>query len=338
MKKRDRYAHAAEDATADLLRRHAELVASKEFQKASAKDRAKLAIEAGWTDAETSALLAVDGNSDHAQVIANVRGELTRSAIVRELEDLSKTEPEPAHRLEGEAGERGRRVDEALTADGETQKKIALTARISELFALTSEKRIVRIIEYQSEPREYAIETANGFVRLGGIRCLLNQDRLRHKIAEAVHQMIPTFRSTGDWAKIEQSLLDALIKVPVGDAATDAGIIADWLQGYLQSKPGHGRSSFDEVNGDGLTGPFMANGQPCIFLQDLRTWIHRNHGDSVPVKELCILLRRAGAVPLANPLTVKRDRKRTTVRVWVLPQATLPPGDDLDLHTEPHFI
>ena len=67
---------------------------------------------------------------------------------------------------------------------------------------------------------------------------------------------------------------------------------------------------------------FTQDGRVYLFLSDFRRWIYKNHGDRVPSMELCILMRRGGAEPVN--LNVRRDGKRTSVRVWRVPQQTGP--------------
>jgi hypothetical protein len=261
---------------------------------------AQCAVADGWPEPEIEALLTAH-RSENKQV--------RQDSAVAKLEELIA----PKARQRGEDGE----ISSEDTAKDDPAWKAAITEQLSNVLGLIGEHKIIGIKRYLSEPREYAIETASGCIRLGDVRNLIGADKLQAKIAELAGRMIPTFKRNSEWAKIQQALLDACVDVAVGDEGTNAGLANSWLTAYLAARPV--LDSFKEQEGQM---PFSQDSRIYLFLSDFRRWIYKNHGDRVPSKELCILMRRGGAEP-AN-LNVKRDSKRTSVRVWRVPQQTGP--------------
>jgi hypothetical protein len=290
-------------------------------QTASAYDMAlaNLAVQAGWTDQEVANLLIAHRrrykedlklrDSYYAKTIAKARATFSGGDLIREIEDLTTPEPRPSRDADGE-----RKTDEPVKEDP-LQKKAALVDRISQAFGLVGEHKIIRITKFISEPREYAIETASGCIRLGPVQNLIEPYALQAKIAELAGRMIPSFKKNSEWAKIQQALLDACIDVAVGDEGTNAGLANSWLTAYLGARP-----VLDSVEeSDDTRSPFVRDGRIHVYMADFRRWVHINHGDRIPPKEMGILMRRAGAEPVKVPCG------RSSRQVWRLAEGFVPP-------------
>lgn|ERR1039458_1647544 len=268
------------------------------------------AVVAGWADDSIIGMLRehlskygqqFPAESHFIAIISRARSEASRSSMLEKLECL----PRPS------------RDDDEVTVQ---EKRAMILDGISRLFGLSGEKAITRVVRYTSEPAEYGIETSKEFARIGDIRNLVHQDKFYEHILELTHETIPTFEREKWKMIIVQALMDAHEDVAVGKEATGTGLVRGLLVEYLSAE--HVLSSFAEQE-EGQQ-PFRQDGEVYLFLTRFRRWIYVNHGDRIPPKELGIMLRRAGAVPTEPPLNVYRKegrgRKRTSVRVWHVPQ------------------
>jgi len=292
-------------------------------QSASAYDMAlaNIAVQAGWSDQEIANLLIAHRrrynedlklrDSYYRTTIATARAAFSEEVLNGEIEQLAAPEPAPARDDDGE-----KRQEPPVKQDP-AQKKAEICDLLSEKFKLTGPYRIIRLTRYLSEPREYAIEIANGdCIRLGGVVNLIEPHALQVKIAELAGRMIPSFKKNAEWTKIQQLLLDACIDVPVGEEGTNAGLATSWLRAYLAAKP-----ILDSVeDSDETRSPFVRDGRVHVYLADFRRWVHINHGDRVPPKEMGILMRRAGAEP------TKVACGRSSRQVWMLSESFVPPA------------
>lgn len=281
------------------------------------------AVTAKWTDAEIANLLIAHHarfNQDQSRapnfdgIITKARKTFSRAQAIRDLELLIA----PEARARDDDGEL-----RPVEPQDEAAHKAAILKQISVIFGLKGKKEIVRIERFLCEPRVYSIVIAardsdgkNKSIKLAGIRDLADQKRLYWHIADLAAEMIPAF-TAAQWRIITQALLDACVDLSVGEEATDIGLVNAWLEGYLT--PDRVLDSFAEQDRKGHE-PFRHDGQVHLFLEAFRRWIYVNHGDRVPEGQLCVLLRRAGAEPVAPH--VYRDGKRTSVRTWRLPETT----------------
>jgi len=282
-------------------------------QTASAYDMAmaNMAVQAGWTDQEIADLLIAHRrrynedlklrDSYYVNTIATARSVFSEAQLDLEIQQLAARDENAA----------------APAKEDPAQKKAEICDRLSEKFRLTGEYRIIRIARYLSEPREYAIEIANGdCIRLGGVSNLIEPRALQAKIAELAGRMIPSFKKNAQWETIQQMLLDACVDVQVGDEGTDAGLINSWLGAYLATRPV--LETYEDA--DETRSPFLRDGRIHVYLADLRRWVHINYGDRIPAKEMGVRLRRAGAVP------DKVTHGKSSRQVWILSKAFVPPA------------
>jgi hypothetical protein len=292
-------------------------------QSASAYDMAlaNIAVQAEWTDQEIANLLIAHRrrykedlklrDTYYIKTLSKARAAFTSGDAVRKIEELVTPEPTQARDTDGE-----KKAESPATEEDPWQRTAALTEELSNLFGLVGEHQIIRFTRFLSEPREYAIETRSGCIRLGGVGSLIHPRELQQKIAELAGRMIPSFKQDAKWAKIQQALLDACIDVQVGDEGTNAGLVNSLLGAYLPSK--QILDAFNEA--DETRSPFMREGSVHVHLADFRRWILVNHGDRFAPKELGILMRRAGAEPVKIPCG------KTSRQAWKLKEGFVPPA------------
>ncbi|MCL5742985.1 MAG: hypothetical protein M1541_03515, partial [Acidobacteria bacterium] len=291
-------------------------------QTASAYDMAlaNFAVQSGWNDQEITDLLIAHRrrykedlklrDSYHAKTISKARAKFSGGDVVREIEYLTTPEPVESRDDDGE-----KKPLPAIKEDP-PQKKSALTDRISKLFGV----QVIRITKYLSDPPEYALETSEGCIRLGEIQNLIRPDALQLKVAAVAGKLIPDFKRGSQWSIIAKALLDAVVEVPVGAEASNAGLANSWLAGYLEAKP-----VLDTIaEADASKSPFRKDGRIHVYLADFRRWIHVSHGDRIPPKELGIMLRRAAAEPTVVAVS------GTTRQVWRLAEGFAPPAKSPD--------
>ncbi len=286
---------------------------------------ANITVQAGWSDQEIANLLIAHRrrynedlklrDSYYCTTIATARAAFSEEVLDLEIQQLATPAPKPVRDDDGE------QKQEPPVKEDPAQKKSKLCDVISEKFKLSGDHWIVRFAEYQSEPREYGLEIANGQrIRVGSIQNLLDPHALRMKIAELAHCLIPPFKKNDFWECIQKDILSALVEVQVGDEGTDAGLVNSWLAAYLATK-----AVLDTYDAsDETRSPFMRNGRIHIHLGDLRKWVHLNHGDRIPPKEMGLKMRLAGGVP------EKVAHGKSSRQVWMLAEAFVSPAKSVD--------
>lgn len=167
-----------------------------------------------------------------------------------------------------------------------------------------------KVIKYTCEPPVYALDTALGMVELGDINNLIRLGKLQTKIAEAVGEMIPS--KIKNWDDVAQSMLRCVVHVNVGEDATVAGRIKEWILSYLEVE----KITLDWEGAGKTQTPYRKDEKVFIFLPKLREFLNKR-GDKVSAKELACDLKKYGCSPYVQWFMV--DDLKTTRSVYELP-------------------
>ncbi len=144
---------------------------------------------------------------------------------------------------------------------------------------------------------------------LGDVSHLIEQTRLRRKIAAATSRIIPTFKAR-KWSDIAQVLLDVCQHVDAGDEATDRGLVSGWISSYLGEHP-----PIDELDvAAEARVPYVRDGQTYVFLDAFLEWLRLAKGERQTAKSVAPLIRAVGLEPEVQKFTV--DGVTTTRNVW----------------------
>lgn len=188
---------------------------------------------------------------------------------------------------------------------------------------------IDRIIKYLAEEPTYRILLDDEReVVLDDVSHLINQVKLRNKLAAAANIVIPLF-DKDEWQIIASHLLKFLDEEAMPEA-TRKGRIARVLDEYLNDrKP----VEFSEAAAQERQ-PFVADGVTHIFSGDLKRHINLfDPTNPVNDREMCLLLRMFGAEQITHYYYAEGNagrKRRTSCSVWRLPSRAQ--HDDDEVH------
>ena len=303
------------DARPDFDKHEALREVSPEYVKSINRDRkdftdqspsaydmslASICAAAGWSDQEIVDLLiwARKKNGEdlklnrpdyYARTIAKARRSAMEKKAEETLEEIASTVE-----VEGQPD------------DPEAHRKAVLEALSARLGI-----GIIRFIKYTSEPGYYRLETTHGMVNLGGISGISNQKTFRDRVADATGIFIPPFKSD-KWNRFAQLLLDVREEVDLGSEVTEAGLIRDWINSYLEThQPITDRDAALEVGQ-----PYLESGFCYVSLNSVRRFLVLEYGEKVSLRDLAKMLR-----PHAEPVTLfykRRNGRRSSRSLWKL--------------------
>jgi len=185
---------------------------------------------------------------------------------------------------------------------------------------------ITEAIKYRTDPPSYELKVAGVRVRLHSIEDMIEQRRLRNRIADEVGVMIPVI-GKDRWPRVAQTLLDACEERAV-EEGTEFGQLREWIHGYLEDTP-----PLPEVDTTDLAQeqPYIdKQGAVLINARSLRFWIKHRWGEDVHISKLTTMLRSYHSTPR------QVNRRPATRRYWVLPVNLLPPHVRAQVTTEGH--
>lgn len=188
-----------------------------------------------------------------------------------------------------------------------TEKRVLTLTKLSEMFKI----RISQITKYKSEQKsEYHLVTDLGGIEIGEIENLTGQVSFRNRMADATGVWLPKFKNV-DWDKIVQALLDSCTLDTSCEFATIEGRASAWIQAYLDQSP----PVTENVDlAAEARRPFVKGGYVFFFGDGLRSFILHRLNEPVGVKQLGIMLRKAGCSVEKIHITVAN--KKTTRYVW----------------------
>ena len=207
--------------------------------------------------------------------------------------------------------------DGGIPGDGDGQPPHTDPTDHSVLLKLLSEYLGVPILgikKYKSDPHSmYEIVTALGAAKLADISDLIEQNRLRRRIADVTGILFTRYKAA-KWHEIAQILLKVRQEDDLGPDATEGGAIRAWLSQYLEERPIHNGPEAADAGKE----PFRLNGEIFIFLDNLRSWLRLRKSEKLSPNELATILRRSGAQNVPS-LDVTINNKKTTRGVWKVP-------------------
>ncbi|MCL4395829.1 MAG: hypothetical protein M1482_13680 [Chloroflexi bacterium] len=305
----------------DTFQRFAELTA-RDIQAAQAwEDReggtllTQRALTAGWTEAEIGKLLEEHnrrhGNGQSRAPEATLRVE-RQKASQRDLLVKLRALIEPRSPAPDDDGERAADTEQA----DRTRFRAELLSTISQIAGIPVDRSLTRAVRYLSDPPCYQLDAGKSHLRLNGVDQLIQQSKFRLRIGDLCGHVIRDRFSPTDWQDIAQALLSACEDVEVGEESTDAGLVNSWLGAYFGFY-----TILDSLDvEDDTRSPFLHQGRVHVYIDHFRRFIAKR-GDRLDMRELSILLRRAGAKPVKLQGRAKSDWKGVrSVRVWQLPK------------------
>ncbi|NLW75518.1 MAG: hypothetical protein GXY18_03710 [Methanomicrobiales archaeon] len=250
-------------------------------QSASAYDLAlaNYAAMAGWTDQEIANLL-IAHRAKHGEDLKLRQDYYKRTiAIAKKNTEKYKAEEEIMQMAALEP-------DEPVNITDEHRE--AIIQNLSAMFNV----KITNIMKYMSDPPTYKLITPVGSIHLGDVENLIQQGKLRNKLAALTGKYLPHY-DTKKWSSIAQQLLNACIEQELGEEATEEGLTEQWLSQYLSEKtifddPNQALANFD---------PFRSDDALYIFGQNFKQWIRVVQMEKVSTKQLGVMLRGVGALP-----------------------------------------
>jgi hypothetical protein len=268
---------------------------------------ASIAARAGWTDQEIANLMIyarVENGEDILKTVMRpdyVRGtiKLARAGVEHEIA----------------VTEIGEMCLQARNGDGDRIDKSAWREKVQAALCV----KVLRVVKIKGEEASYWLETDKEPVKLGSIHNLIDQGRLRSKIADKYGQYIPIFKQER-WKDIAQALLELREEVETGPETTDNGLIAAWLASYLDGNKPKERSD-DRIR---LGLPFEEDSRISIYAGSLQDHILRAHAERVSLRDLCQRLTRFGARQ-GNENYPKAGGKMTSRSYWKLPDHEVTP-------------
>lgn len=277
------------------------------------------AVRNGWTDQEITDLLIFHQRS-HRKGGVRDRPEYFRSTIQAArkisapdpaLENVRKAtgipDPTEARREEEDEPEPPPFIPEE---DG-PQFRPQMLVNLSKIFKVG----IKSIIRTMSEPPLYTVRTDRGEVGLGEVQNLIEQRALRNKIATIGVYLKK--RKENDWEPIATALLRCCEDEAVTPDATAIGQLALWIQDYLRETVIVDNIADAETSAN----PLNREGRLLISSGALRKFLIVGGGErSLTARDLCNMLRRAGAEPTTVFLR-EHEGTKTSRHRWILPGA-----------------
>jgi hypothetical protein len=227
----------------------------------------RLALNYGWSDEDTTALLVAFRKFHHWEVKPH--------AIKLTIQKIHDT---PSGFADSDS------------QDPEEKKPISLEA-ISNTIGI----QIKELIRFDTTPPAYILVTQDDKrINLGGIEGITDFKRFRNIVASATGILATKFKPDA-WDRVAQGLLGFLIHDSAGSEATEEGQLIEWIQVYLNSVTVHE----DAETGIAAGEPWIEEGHAHIIGTALRGWIAVNLQDRIDSKKLGLTLRSLKSVPLS---------------------------------------
>jgi|CZKX01.1.fsa_nt_gi hypothetical protein len=191
----------------------------------------------------------------------------------------------------------------------ETLRKALLCERLSTL--LGNVITILRILKVAGSDPTYHLELDGCTVILGNVNQLIDQGRLRTRVAEQTEKMIPRL-TRREWDPVARMLLEAVTICPGGAEADYKGRARMLLEDYLQDFD----CTADPQNRprDLRKKPVVFEGRLSIHSVDFRQHIFHTNGETVGPKVCASMLIAIGAKPYTHYWPGGQEQNR-----WVLP-------------------
>ncbi|HEY1205256.1 MAG TPA: hypothetical protein VGF05_11210 [Bryobacteraceae bacterium] len=199
---------------------------------------------------------------------------------------------------------------EALPED-EALRKAMLCQRLSAMFGNVIS--ILRILKVAGSEPTYHLELDGCTVILSNVNQLIEQGRLRTRIAEQTEKMIPKFKAC-DWEALARTLLAAVTVCPGGAEADYKGRALMLLEDYLQEPA----CTDDPQNRprDLRKKPTVFEGRISVHSVDFRQHIFRASGEIVGPKNCASMFTAIGAKAYTHYWPGGQEQDR-----WLLPAA-----------------
>lgn len=170
---------------------------------------------------------------------------------------------------------------------------------------------INRIERYGTEPSHFRMLTEAGWVNLGTVEQLLNQNTVRARMVDITRSVFPRVKAA-QWDRIAEAVVRAAIDVDMGPEPTIVGSMNAWLDEYLDQHPPAGE--IDESVATSRTPFLSADGYVNIFPSHFRLWLERAENERMSLRDITMRLRMAGGRPWkANVIVAGRPTSRS---VW----------------------
>lgn len=275
--------------------------------------------QAGWTDQEiVDALIhwrrMHDENPQKISRPDYIARIVDKAAQVRkeaEVEALKQKKTQETESLQDQI----REYRECNTNEEKEQKKQQALDSLSKLLKI----KIVKMLKYAQEPAAYELITGKGRVPLGPISCVMEQKRMRERIAEYTGHVIPAIKAKKNdpdsgWINIAQALLNITetIEMPIED--TVIGRLISGIEEFIDYTQEHvddfETSIINQV-------PYRdEKGRYYISLNALAKFMS-NNGFLDSKIEISKTLRQIGAQQ--HKVQIVINGNNITRRTWVLP-------------------
>jgi hypothetical protein len=204
----------------------------------------------------------------------------------------------------------------ALLQEDAPGSKDEVLERLSILFQI----RVTRVVRFNSSKPVFRLETERGGVMLGDVAHILEQAKIRAKIAEVTLHIIPPVKR-GEWAGVSQLLLDICETVDTGMDATDEGLARTWISAYLQHIKAVKETAQDALTSE--SGYVDEGGRVCIYSAFFKHWLATNQFERVTRQQLATVLSVYGCEP--GRVNVRIAGQHTTRGIWRLGAEWGPP-------------
>jgi len=210
--------------------------------------------------------------------------------------------------------------------EDEALRKAVLCERLSAL--LGNVITILRILKVAGSAPTYHLELDGHIIILNNVNQLIEQGRLRTRVAEQTEKMIPKI-TTQNWAPIASMLLAAVTICPGGAEADYKGRTRMLLEDYLREFD----CTADPSNRpkDLRKKPTVKEGRISVYSADFRQHMFRTNSEVVGPKDCASMLTAIGATSYTHYWTGNQEQDR-----WVLPEDFNPADYAPDAATGDH--
>lgn len=161
-----------------------------------------------------------------------------------------------------------------------------------------------QIVRYDSSPPSYRAAIEDSTLSFGPVDGITDQKKLRNTIAAATGQL-PATQKGDIWDDIVNTMLSTVQQDTAGPESTEQGQCIQWIDGYLHSATVHSNKEDGKTAGE----PWTEDGETFISGAAFRRWIAFNLGDKIDSKQLAIMLKNIGAIPIRG--TWKLPERKT---------------------------
>lgn len=187
------------------------------------------------------------------------------------------------------------------------ERKMAIARNIGP--PLRSE--IIRVEKLKSDNPYYRLVTKQGTVGLGSSDDVMSQRKMKARIFDLTSEPMQKF-SAKEWEEFYPKLIAAAIVIDLGEEATRAGALREYLYDYFGQNPPLEEDEWDETVLI-TKQPIIKDNCILIFIGHLRDYISRQAGEKLTQQELSQRLRAIGGAPDKLSIKVNGIKQRRNV-------------------------